>query len=227
MIKFIKTINGYRYVENYVGDSLEKNGVFFPDIERVVWALDKKADSEPVLKTTVWFSDGTFVTVKNTADDKISVCVTELSDGSVIKTADKASKERGVVYAVFKRVFGKYGVDENGNQLDSVVGGIGGVISRAFKSGTDCNVTSAEKKIRAAACIAAAKKAKAEAAKPKPKQYNLKDVLQLIGPVLEKMNAGVKTEDIEKELLLETKKPAGKKAAKKPAGKKAVRKAVK
>lgn len=222
MIKYVKNINGYRYVDNYVGDSLEKNGVFFPDIERVVWALDKKAGAKPVLKTTVWFSDGTFATVKNTADDEISVCETKLSDGSTIETADKTSKERGIVYAVFKRIFGKYGVDDDGNRLDSVVGGIGGVISRAFKAGTDGNVNSAEKKIRAAARKAAAEKAKAEAAKPKPKQYNLKDVLQLIGPVLEKMNAGVKAEDVEKALLLETKKPVVKKATKKP-----TRKAVK
>lgn len=219
MIKHIGNYNGSRYVEHYVCDQLEKNGVFFPDIERVIWALDKKAGAKPVLKTTVWFSDGTFVTVKNTADDEISVCETKLSDGSVIETADKTSKERGVVYAVFKRVFGKYGVDENGNQLDSVIGGIGGVISRAFKAGTDGNVTSAEKKIRAAARKAAAEKAKTEAAKPKPKQYNLKDVLQLIGPVLEKMNAGVKAEDVEKALLLETKRPAVKKVVKKMAKK--------
>lgn len=85
--------------------SLSRNNTFTPNITRVIYNLNK---DKSVLATTVYFIDGTKVTVKNSGKDKVTLCKekVKLSDGSVeeIETASEESREVGLVYAILKRI---------------------------------------------------------------------------------------------------------------------------
>lgn len=58
----------------------------------------------PILTTVVTFDDGTKVEVRNSPQDPVTVIEKKLPDGSTVEVADDASKERGIVYAVIKRL---------------------------------------------------------------------------------------------------------------------------
>ena len=136
---------GYN-VDEHLGDQVVKslmfNNSFVPNIERVIFNTktteevakldlsgaplkDEKGRvlketvklENPVLATTVFFADGTKVTVKNSDKDEVTVVdkTVKLSDGSEIsvKTASQESKEIGVVHAIVKRCVCQY--DESGN----------------------------------------------------------------------------------------------------------------
>jgi hypothetical protein len=93
--------------------SLARNNSFAPGIKRTIYNLSKKRNekshrSDYVLATTVFFTDGTKTTVKNSMNDRVSV-VTEkikLSDGTTrdVETASAESREIGLLYAILKRL---------------------------------------------------------------------------------------------------------------------------
>lgn len=93
--------------------SLARNSTFCPGISRTIYNLSKKRNEKThrndyVLATTVFFKDGTKVTVKNSMNDKVNV-ITEkvkLSDGTTrdVETASIESREIGLVYAILKRM---------------------------------------------------------------------------------------------------------------------------
>lgn len=114
-------------------DELSEGGVSMPDIVQVIFntSLSKtvaKRDENgnlvidsttnkpirenvkvaPKLATTIYFGDGSKVTVTNSANDPI------LDDkGEIMPEA----YERGVIYAIVKRLFSRYDKDENGNVI--------------------------------------------------------------------------------------------------------------
>ena len=93
--------------------SLARNNSFCPGISRTIYSLSKKRNEKThrndyILATTVFFKDGTKVTVKNSMNDKVNV-ITEkvkLSDGTTrdVETASVESREIGLVYAILKRM---------------------------------------------------------------------------------------------------------------------------
>jgi len=128
----------YEMDEGVLGDvveGLKYNNAYLPPIDHVVfntktedWVTvpgkegDKPAKGKvqlenPVLATIVYFADGTKVTVKNCAKDKITLVdeVVKLPDGTetTVRTASHESKEAGLQAAIVKRLYCWY--DENGN----------------------------------------------------------------------------------------------------------------
>lgn len=79
-------------IEKSVARQLQNNGIYFPNIDKVSFFETEDDQGSKVLKTCVWFSDGTISTVKNCK-------------------MDKPDRELGVVYAVIKRLFGVVGND--------------------------------------------------------------------------------------------------------------------
>jgi len=176
-------------------DELKENNCTMPDIDRVIynlktweWKTDEngqkvKADLEnPVLATVVYFIDETKVTVKNSLHDKVDVIETKLSDGNVVKTADRESKERGLIYAVLKRMVSK--PDENGVLIDS---GLSRILREMVDNAYDTQVEEAEAKIKKAAQQA---KHKELTSKPKKVRYSIHDTLERINKLLDKAEAG-------------------------------------
>lgn len=114
-------------------DELKDGGVSMPDIVQVIFnvspsksvakrdkdknlVIDPKTKkpvrvvvrSTPTLATTIYFGDGSKVTVTNSENDAILG-----KDGKIMPEA----YERGVVYAIVKRIFSKYGTDEKTGDL--------------------------------------------------------------------------------------------------------------
>ena len=108
-------------------DELKDGGVSMPDIVQVIFnispsksvakrdkdnnlVIDPKTKkpvrevvrSTPMLATTIYFGDGSKVTVTNSENDSIFD-----KDGKIMPEA----YERGVVYAIVKRIFSRYDVD--------------------------------------------------------------------------------------------------------------------
>lgn len=186
---------------------LEANNCTMPDIDRIIFNLGKKAypvrnadgkvqkdeagkpvlgDEVPVLATTVFFIDGTKVTVVNSANDPVDTEEAVLSNGSKVLAATPESKERGIIYAVIKRMLSHESYD--GKMEDS---GISRILSDLVKSGHDSNIAKAEAKIQKANA-----KAKYEEMlknpKPKKVRYSVNDTLARINKLLDKAEAGDK-----------------------------------
>lgn len=79
-------------LDRSVARRLNNSGVYFPNIDKVSFFETEDEQGSRVLKTCVWFSDGTISTVKNCK-------------------MDKPDRELGVVYAIIKRLFGIVGQD--------------------------------------------------------------------------------------------------------------------
>ncbi len=79
-------------IEKSVARQLRNTGLYFPAIDKVSFYETADEQGSKVLKTCVWFADGTISTVKNCK-------------------ADKPDRELGIVYAVIKRLFGVVGSD--------------------------------------------------------------------------------------------------------------------
>ena len=115
-----------------VVESLGRNNTFVPNVSHIVYntkvedtvtvtrpdgTVQKEAVplEHPVLATTVYFVDGTKVTVKNSDKDPITLVEekVKLSDGSetTVKTASHEAKEMGLVYAIVKRVLCDFDCD--------------------------------------------------------------------------------------------------------------------
>lgn len=142
--------------------SMDKNNTFCPAVSNVIFnlktsqtvakkdengkpILDAKGRAvreqvalvNPVLATTVMFSDGTKTTVVNSLNDKVQteqkevILKTAKPDGSTVETktgkfatvATDAAKEAGLVYAIVKRLVGVQKTDEKtGRKTDVIVG---------------------------------------------------------------------------------------------------------
>jgi hypothetical protein len=130
----------------------------------VMLPVMQTVDVEPVLTTTVYFADGTRVTVKNSEHDKIRLTTKKLADGTDIKVADPCSLESGVVYAIVKRAMGRLTVDKNGNPIGGE--GFTGALMKLVKEGVDQTFDAANAK--------AIKRMKKAAKKPVEKKANAK-----------------------------------------------------
>lgn len=113
----------------------------------------------PVLASKVFFSDGTWTVVKNSAEDSIELVEKELSDGSKVVTASDASKERALAYATIKRLFGR--VDPSKKEIKGA--NLGRKIDEILARSVDKRVAEAESRISKR--IAAAEKTAAETVK--------------------------------------------------------------
>jgi hypothetical protein len=196
-------------INSTVIEDLELNNTAFPDIERIIYNIGKKAYrkldengksvrdekgkivmSEPVdvLATVVYFVDDTKISVVNSAADGVKFEDHTLSNGSTVKVASRESKEMGLVYAIVKRLLTKY--DENGKPLNSATGRI---LNDYVKGSYDCTIEKAELKI-ARAKSKAEHDAKLNTAKPK-KRYSIAETLARINEMLDKAD-GPKAEGI-------------------------------
>lgn len=190
--------------------SLETNGTYLPDVVRVVFNLktekrirtkdeatgETKTETvkldNPILVTKVWWADGTSTTVKNSEHDKVETEEVKLEDGRTVTVATECSKTFGIMAAVTKRTCGV--PDEKGEMVNT---NLGKILSDIVSTAYDQNLEAEKTKIKNAKRKEAAEKAKAEA-KPKAKKYTVKEILNLVGPILE--NA-VKNPDVLKNAL--------------------------
>lgn len=114
----------------------------------------------PILATTVYFVDGSKVSVTNSEKDKV---VDE--NGNVTKEA----RERGVVYAIVKRLLGKFEKNEKTGKLEVKTEGFGRILEEILANAYDQQKAEAEHK----AAKEAARKAHLEreaAAKANPRK---------------------------------------------------------
>lgn len=156
--------------------------------------IEVKHLTEPKLATTVYFTDGTKVTVQNTEHDKVIVKDVYLDkDGKqtskenavkTIQVADDCSKEVGLCYAILQRMCTPPNPEEN---YEITGNGLAKLMSSLLKSSADQNIISASVKIQKAASKARAEEAKKQPKKDKPKHYSYNDVAQLLGTVLERL----------------------------------------
>lgn len=134
--------------------SMTKTNTFVPAIDRVIFNLKttetrpvKDADGndkvengkkvretvrldKPVLGTTVYFTDGTKVSVVNSSADVVRTTMVKVDpedkNSPTVEVADPASKEAGIVYAIVKRLFGSIGKkDKNGQVHENEIDGNG------------------------------------------------------------------------------------------------------
>lgn len=148
-------------------------------------------DIDPLLATVVYFDDGTKTTVINSKADSVEIIETKLSDGSTVKVASEASKERAVVYAIVKRLLGKIGhTDKNGvyhsNEIDG--NGFGRILRDIVQNGYDVQLESAKNQL----AKDEAKKLRESMPKPTPKKrYSIHETLARINEFLNTMETKV------------------------------------
>lgn len=170
-------------VEDMTADLLTR-GVAFPKVERVIFNLGEKSEKKEMrsfkneetgkwekrevvipayktLATVMYFKDGTKVSVVNSIGDTIDFN----EDGTVSHDA----KERGIVYALVKRLIGKF--DRNGKFITP---GLGRELNTLIKNAYDCQV---EAKKRAEAEAKRKEELAKEQAKPKRKRESLSSVV--------------------------------------------------
>ena len=179
--------------------SLETNGTYLPDVTRVVFNLktdkrirvkddttgEEKTETvkldNPVLVTKVWWADGTSTTVKNSEHDRVETEEVELEDGRKVTVATECSKTFGIMAAVTKRTCGV--PDKNGEMVKT---NLGKILSDIVNSAYDQNLETEKTKIKNAKRKEAAAKRAEKAKAPKAKKYSINEILNLIGPILEK-----------------------------------------
>ena len=135
--------------------SMCRNNTFCPNIQRVIYNLDKRRGekshrTEYTLATTVFFVDGTKTTVKNSVHDKVDVKIEKikLSDGSEteVETATRESREVGLVYAIVKRLIGE--PNEKGEVSGHYCTFLSKTVEKAFNQPVENAKIKAEEKIR-------------------------------------------------------------------------------
>lgn len=187
---------------------LDENNCTMPNVKNVIYNIGKKAypqrdpqtgevirDADgkvvptpevPVLATVVTFIDGTKVTVVNSQNDGVEFEDHVLSNGETVKVATKASKERGLVYAIMKRLCSR--PDKDGKMADA---GLGRILGQLVDNAYDTAVADREAKIQKAR-----NKARLEAEKknPKPKKvrYSINETLARFNKILDKIEGGDK-----------------------------------
>lgn len=128
------------------------------------------------LATIVEFADGSKVTVTNSEHDQVILN----SEGKPTRDA----KERGIVYAIVKRILcGRY-VGPNNMTFE----GFGRILSNLVDNSYDCQ---AAKKARDAAKNAAKKAAAENAAKPKVKKVSLAETVGQLASTVAKLSETV------------------------------------
>jgi hypothetical protein len=165
--------------------SLARNNTFCPNIDRTIFNLSKKRNetshrNDYILATTIYFVDGTKVTVKNCVNDKVSVTTEtiKLSDGTTkeVETASLESREIGVAYAILKRMICT--PDEKGE----VKGGFGSFLSKVIKEAWNQPVESA--KIKAENEIRKAKIKENTSTKIKEEKPSLRKCVKELSDIL-------------------------------------------
>lgn len=137
-------------------------------------------DIDPVLATIVYFTDGTKVVVTNSETDKVDLVDVKLADGTVVKTASNQAKERALIYALVKRLYGT--PDDLGN-IENV--GLARRLTELVQNGYDTRLEDAKNRI-----AEAARKAAAKAQKPAKKRYSLSETLARINALIDRAEAG-------------------------------------
>jgi hypothetical protein len=142
----------------------------------------KRRLEHPVLASKVFFDDGTWTVVKNSAEDPI-----ELVTKYGVETASDASKERAIVYAWVKRLCGT----QHPPTGEVTGANLGRRLSKIVAASEDKAVSKATKaKVKAAKAKAKAAKEKAEPeAKPAAKCSCGRD--KAVKAVLEAINAAI------------------------------------
>jgi len=138
-------------------------------------------DIDPVLATIVYFADGTKVVVTNSATDKVDLVDVKMADGTVVKTASNQAKERAIIYAIVKRLYGT--PDQLGN-IENV--GLARRLTEIVQNGYDTRLEDAKNRL----AEAARKTAAAKAQKPAKKRYSLSETLARINVLLDRAEAG-------------------------------------
>lgn len=208
-------------------DTYRASRVEFPSIERVIYKLketestavrDKNGKltidaktkkpkrktvklANPVLATTIYFSDNTKVSVKNTLTDAVQTETVYIDNKTgIIVPADKrtsdttytevtaateSAKERGLVYAIVKRLAGKV------NDKGIVEGdGLGRKLRDEVAAAYDQDVEAVCNKIKHNLSVAD-HKAKQAAAKPKTPRPSLAETVERLAATVEALDKKV------------------------------------
>ena len=200
---------GNTVIDRNAVDMLKTNGTYLPDVERVIFNLKtegrRRVESEtvgekpkyetyelenPILTTKIWWADGTTTTVKNSLHDKVEVEEVDVG-GRKVKVATDCSKELGVAMATVKRTCGV--PDAKGEIVGT---GMGKILRDIVANGHDQVLEDAKAKAAKAAKKAEYEKRAAEPKKAKKKIWTQKDIIQMLGPLLERMLATANQADM-------------------------------
>ena len=119
----------------------------------------------PILATTVYFVDGSKVTVTNSEKDRVVD-----ANGNVTKEA----RERGVVYAIVKRILGKWAPNKKTGKLEIQTEGFGRFLDEVLANAYDQQKAEAERKAaKEAARKAHLEREEAAKANPRPRRPSL------------------------------------------------------
>ena len=145
-----------------------------------------KTLEKPILASKVFFDDGSWTVVKNSGDDTVDVEEKKLPNGNTVKVATDASKERGIAYAVVKRVFGR--VDPVTKEVKGA--NLGRRFEKVIAASIDQNVGNAEEKIKKAdeKPVQKAKSKKPTCRCRQIDEKSLKETLDLLGEFAKKLN---------------------------------------
>lgn len=184
-------------------DELVANNCTMPNIERVIFNLSKadvmqttvveengkkakkteKVGERDVLATVITFIDGTKVAVKNSLTDAVDLVEKTLADGSKVTVASDAAKERGIVFAVFKRICSM--PDASGMCND---GAIGRILRNVVADAYDQPFEIAKTKVaRAAAKAEYARKLNTAKNRPRAERFSINGTLARINALLDKI----------------------------------------
>lgn len=164
---------------------LYKNGCSVPAIKRVIYnrGMKKTENSErPILATIIYFDDGTKVSVVNSEHDGLELGV----DGK--PTIE--SKERGLIYAIMKRIYASQYIETNDGTLSLETQGLGPMLTKLVNNAFDQQDEAAK---RAAEKIEAKQKYDEEAAKPKTKNPSLAKCVIDLSQAIKDMNEVITT----------------------------------
>jgi hypothetical protein len=147
-----------RTIPMSVADDLDYNGTAVPNIERIIYNSGTKAAKDgtvrPTLATVVFFADGSKVSVVNSEHDGLQLD----ADGN----PTHESKERGLIYAVMKRIFAsRYDYSKSPYHPTLVSEGFGRILNNYVDSAFDQKAEAAKK--AAAKAEAAAQHAERQA----------------------------------------------------------------
>ena len=175
--------------ENAIAELLER-GSAVPDIQNVIFNMCTKKDRAvrdkdgnlvidpatgkpqrkvvadyPILATTIYFVDGSKVTVTNSEKDTV---VDE--NGNITKEA----RERGVVYALVKRILGRFVENEKTGNLELKTEGFGRILEEILAKAYDQQKAEADRKAaKEAAHKAHIEREEAAKANPRPRRPSL------------------------------------------------------
>lgn len=135
---------------------------------------------DPILATIVYFNDGTKVVVTNSETDKVDLVDVKMADSTVVRTASNQAKERAVIYAIIKRL---YGTPDKLGTIENV--GLARRLNDIVQNGYDTRLQDAKNRI-----AEAARKAAAKVQKPAKKRYSIAETLARINTLLDKAEAG-------------------------------------